>query len=400
MIPFFVMHYGIFWFVHGVFVLTLPLFGALQRRVGALGRASAAGHDPAGGLALFDQPRPVVLVELPRPRRVPPHVRGGQMFAPYGRLVILHVTIIFGALAISFTGAPAAAVAILVVLKTALDVGLHLASTGTVRAAGRPTVANRGRADAPRAGPRSTGRRGRPASGVARHAASRSASAVVAERQDLRRQQAGVGRRCRWRPSRPGSRAASGRSRAASPCRPRCWVGIGTPMTGRIVLAASMPGQVRGAAGAGDDHPDAAARRPPRRSGTGGRASDGPRRPAARRPRRARSRTVDGRLEDREVRAAAADDPDAGPRGPSRARSSASPSGRSHGPLSRRPGAARARSSRRRRRRPSAVTWPILRRSKTRRLSYRWRWTVGSASASPTPPAPAAPARAARARAG
>jgi hypothetical protein len=24
---------------------------------------------------------------------------------------------------------------------------------------------------------------------------------------------------------------------------PRCWVGIGTPMTGRIVLAASIPGR-------------------------------------------------------------------------------------------------------------------------------------------------------------
>ena len=49
------------------------------------------------------------------------------MFAPYGRLVVLHMTIIFGGMAIAFTGAPAAAVAILVVLKTALDVGFHLA---------------------------------------------------------------------------------------------------------------------------------------------------------------------------------------------------------------------------------------------------------------------------------
>ena len=43
---------------------------------------------------------------------------------------------------------------------------------------------------------------------------------------------------------------------------PRCWVGIGTPMTGSIVLAASMPGQVGRAAGAGDDDPDARGRRP------------------------------------------------------------------------------------------------------------------------------------------
>ena len=50
-----------------------------------------------------------------------------QMFAPYGRLAVLHITIIFGGMAIAFTGAPAAAVAILVVLKTAMDVGFHLA---------------------------------------------------------------------------------------------------------------------------------------------------------------------------------------------------------------------------------------------------------------------------------
>ena len=48
------------------------------------------------------------------------------MFAPYGRLLILHVTIIIGALAIAFTGAPAAAIVVLVLLKTALDLGFHL----------------------------------------------------------------------------------------------------------------------------------------------------------------------------------------------------------------------------------------------------------------------------------
>jgi hypothetical protein len=49
------------------------------------------------------------------------------MAAPYGRLVILHVTIILGGMAIALTGAPAAAVLVLVLLKTALDLGFHLA---------------------------------------------------------------------------------------------------------------------------------------------------------------------------------------------------------------------------------------------------------------------------------
>ena len=51
----------------------------------------------------------------------------GQMAAPYGRLVVLHLTIIVGGLAIAMTGAPSAAVLILVLLKTGLDLGLHLA---------------------------------------------------------------------------------------------------------------------------------------------------------------------------------------------------------------------------------------------------------------------------------
>jgi hypothetical protein len=51
----------------------------------------------------------------------------GLMFAPYRRLVALHLTIIFGALAIIVTGAPAAAIAVLVAVKILLDLGLHLA---------------------------------------------------------------------------------------------------------------------------------------------------------------------------------------------------------------------------------------------------------------------------------
>ena len=48
------------------------------------------------------------------------------MFAPYGRLVILHLTILLGAFAIMVIGAPVGAVAVLVALKTAMDLGFHL----------------------------------------------------------------------------------------------------------------------------------------------------------------------------------------------------------------------------------------------------------------------------------
>jgi hypothetical protein len=48
------------------------------------------------------------------------------MMQPYGRLVILHVTIIVGAFVSIFLGTPLGSLLVLIVLKTALDLGLHL----------------------------------------------------------------------------------------------------------------------------------------------------------------------------------------------------------------------------------------------------------------------------------
>ena len=128
LIPFFVMHYGIFWVVHGVFVLAFPVFGAM-----------GDGTDPDLAAGFESAPIPFAVVALAISHGVSywlNFLRGGeykrvsasgQMFAPYGRLVVLHITIIFGGLAISMTGAPAAAVTILVGLKTLMDLGFHLA---------------------------------------------------------------------------------------------------------------------------------------------------------------------------------------------------------------------------------------------------------------------------------
>lgn len=168
LIPFFVIHYGLFWLVHGIFVLTLPLFTSIAGAVGS-GRGLFVDGGPAPYLGVGvpgDGSEPFIDVGLlgggvdlgwiafavvalavshglsywwnflhgGEYRRVSP---ARQMFAPYGRLVVLHLTIIFGALALSLTGAPAAAVAILVGIKTLLDVGFHLAEH---RKAADPTV--------------------------------------------------------------------------------------------------------------------------------------------------------------------------------------------------------------------------------------------------------------------
>ncbi len=147
---FFLIHYGIFWVVHGVFVLTLPLFagiGSAFRDSGPLfpdesqfvnGVYVNPVSVPGNGLTSGFEPGALLLAVVALAishgvsfwfnylgrgeyRRTS---ASAQMFAPYGRLAVLHITIIFGGMAIAFTGAPAAAVAILVVLKTAMDLSL------------------------------------------------------------------------------------------------------------------------------------------------------------------------------------------------------------------------------------------------------------------------------------
>jgi hypothetical protein len=136
-VAFFVLHYGIFWAVHGVFVFLLPLFAGL----------SAAGFgDPIGGFEIG----PMDFGALPADalilsagllaashvisffvnylgrgeyRRVTPQ---GQMLSVYGRVVVLHVTVVAGAFVIGVFGTPLAALVLLVGAKTVLDLFLHL----------------------------------------------------------------------------------------------------------------------------------------------------------------------------------------------------------------------------------------------------------------------------------
>lgn len=48
------------------------------------------------------------------------------MLKPYGRVVVLHLTIILGGIGITVLGSPAWALLLLVGLKTAIDLGAHL----------------------------------------------------------------------------------------------------------------------------------------------------------------------------------------------------------------------------------------------------------------------------------
>lgn len=130
LVPFFCFHYGMFTAVHGTFVFLLfagggyPVDG-LQLLAPAL--RAAADYElwlPIGALAashLFSfawnylyrgEFRRVQLSRL--------------MMQPYGRVVVLHVAILFGGIAATALGSPVWALLVLVALKIGLDLRAHL----------------------------------------------------------------------------------------------------------------------------------------------------------------------------------------------------------------------------------------------------------------------------------
>jgi hypothetical protein len=138
LIPFFIVHYGIFWVVHGVFVLSLPAFIGLG--------TSGPPILPDGSLIGFDEeslgPR-LDLVALGAIGLAISHgvsfvfnylgrgefrtARLGMlMFAPYVRLVALHVTIIVGGMLSIALGSPVGSMIVLVPIKIAIDLALHV----------------------------------------------------------------------------------------------------------------------------------------------------------------------------------------------------------------------------------------------------------------------------------
>ena len=159
---FFLVHYGMFWLVHGVFVFALPTFASFG------GVDAGAVVDPR-----FDSGFPVVgdLFGDPLRRASGPDMtavawgalglaisRGvsfvvnflgrreylrvsvaEQMFAPYGRLLILHLTIILGAFLSLMLGSPVGAIVILVLIKTIVDLGFHIREHAAI--ATRPAIA-------------------------------------------------------------------------------------------------------------------------------------------------------------------------------------------------------------------------------------------------------------------
>ncbi len=118
---FFIPHYGIFWTVHGIFVFALFGMSSSDR---------FGGFEPGGvavaASALFLSHGVSFLVNFLGKEEYLTVSPERQMTEPYSRVVVLHVTILAGGFLASFLGAPLAALILLVLLKTVIDLLAHV----------------------------------------------------------------------------------------------------------------------------------------------------------------------------------------------------------------------------------------------------------------------------------
>lgn len=133
-IPFFMFHYGMFWVVHGVFVIVF--FGLLGGRFftdssgppGDIGGFS--GFEPRGvaiaAAALFLSHGVSFVVNFVGEREYLNVSPDKQMMEPYSRVVVLHATILGGGFLAAYLGTPLASLVLMIILKTALDLRAHL----------------------------------------------------------------------------------------------------------------------------------------------------------------------------------------------------------------------------------------------------------------------------------
>jgi hypothetical protein len=131
LIGFFIFHYGMFWVVHGVFVFLLPVFAGMSSVTDGSFAPADFGPLPLDGLVLSALALAASHVVsyfsnyLGRGEylRVSPQE---QMMSVYGRVIVLHITILGGAFVVGLFGTPIAALVLLVALKIAADLFFHL----------------------------------------------------------------------------------------------------------------------------------------------------------------------------------------------------------------------------------------------------------------------------------
>jgi len=114
LISFFIFHYGIFSFVHGMFVLTFFGFPKMSFLILALSCLSIFLSHFVSYLVNYVGKGEYLVVS---PNKL--------FMQPYSRVVILHLTIIFGGMLATSLGSPVFALVFMIILKIIVDLWLH-----------------------------------------------------------------------------------------------------------------------------------------------------------------------------------------------------------------------------------------------------------------------------------
>ncbi len=123
---FFCVHYGIFWAVHGVFAFILAASFDSGATTSLLGNGfswsfalAVAATVAIQGAAFWRDWLKSGLWRTSTP--------SAEMFRPYGRLIVLHMTVLLGAFGLASAGAPAWTMILLCVGKMLIELGAEIA---------------------------------------------------------------------------------------------------------------------------------------------------------------------------------------------------------------------------------------------------------------------------------
>jgi Family of unknown function (DUF6498) len=144
MIPFFCVHYGMFTLVHGILILTF--FGGFNQPGSVMPSFSAVfgliGSLQIGGAVL-------AMILSHTISFITNYIGNGEyktatlqelMVQPYGRVIILHLTILIGGFLVMALGSPIVGLILLIVLKTFVDLKSHIKQHSTVKSESNKTV--------------------------------------------------------------------------------------------------------------------------------------------------------------------------------------------------------------------------------------------------------------------
>jgi hypothetical protein len=132
--PFFIGHYGAFMVVHLLFIYALFQDGMDNRDSSAAEVFADFAILWPALLALFISHGISYVQNFIGRREYRGRQIRDQMGEPYKRIIVMHVTIIFGGMLTMMLGTLLPALAMLILLKTAVDLKAHLAEHGSGRA--------------------------------------------------------------------------------------------------------------------------------------------------------------------------------------------------------------------------------------------------------------------------